>query len=150
MIDTKRAYLALDRFSSANTGLVEALAGAGITTLEAARPVVIEWAAARTGCALVESTHHLAKTPKVLDRQHAAFDAAQKSVQRVMAVLNSAAKSQGKGEAAVSHRSAPRDAVRVPREIAALAAQLAVMCSEYEGSKRLAAQAVAEAFARVK
>ena len=146
MVDTKRAYLALDKFASANTKLVEALRAAGITTLETARPVVIEWAAARTGCALVASTHHLAKTPKVLDRQHAAFAAAQKAVQRVMSVLNAAAE----GEDAVSHRSAPKATLRVPKEIAALAAQLVAACAEYEGAKRLASQAVAEAFARVK
>lgn len=146
MVDTKRAYLALDAFARSSTNLVDALAKAGITTLETARPVVIEWAAARTGCALVKSEHHLAKTPMVLDRQHAAFAAAQKAVQRVMAVLNAAAE----GEDAVSHRSAPKAAVRVPREIAALAAQLVALCSEYEGERKLASQAVAEAWARVK
>lgn len=146
MVDTKRAYLALDKFASANTNLVEALRAAGITTLETARPVVIEWAAARTGCALIKSEHHLAKTPMVLDRQHAAFAAAQKAVQRVMSVLTAAAE----GEDAVSHRAAPKDTVRVPKEIAALAAQLVAMCNEYESAKRLASQAVAEAFARVK
>ena len=37
--------------------------------------------------------------------------------------------------------------VEIPAHIAALAAKLAAACNQYEGAKRLAAQAVAEAFA---
>jgi hypothetical protein len=39
------------------------------------------------------------------------------------------------------------EGVEIPAHIAALAAKLAAACNEYEGAKRLAAQAVAEAFA---
>jgi hypothetical protein len=49
-----------------------------------------------------------------------------------------------------SKRSNKTEGVEVPAHIAALAAKLAAACLEYEQSKKIAAQAVAEAFAAAK
>lgn len=49
----------------------------------------------------------------------------------------------GKGKAV-----APSDEIAVPKHIAALAAQLATACQEYEGARKLATTAVANAFAK--
>lgn len=42
----------------------------------------------------------------------------------------------------------PSDEIAVPKHIAALAAQLAAACQEYEGARKLASTAVANAFAK--
>ena len=42
----------------------------------------------------------------------------------------------------------PSDELAVPKHIAALAAQLAMACAEYEGARKLASTAVANAFAK--
>lgn len=100
----QQAFLALDAFAKANTTLCEAMIAAGFPTVEDARPVVVEWAAARSGCPLVKSEHHLSKTPMVLDKTHASFEAARKAVFRAMQAL------QGEGKQ-VSRKSEPKPTI---------------------------------------
>lgn len=77
-----------------------------------------------------------AKGTKVLDKTAAKYNTAKSALQRLTADI--IGKVADKGEPPLS----------VPRHIAALAKQLADACEEYEQAKRLAATAIAEAFAK--
>lgn len=100
----QQAFLALDAFAQSNVSLCEAMIKAGFPTVEDSRVVVIEWAAARSGCPLVKSEHHLSKTPMILDKTHAAFEAARKAVFRAMQALQGEAKP-------VSRKSEPKPTI---------------------------------------
>jgi hypothetical protein len=137
---------ALNTFASAVNGatqsLREAAVAAGFDTWESAQPIVMQWASQRYNVALVESLSPRNKGELVLDRAAPRFEAAKTAVRYVREALTGDADASGK--AGKSNRG---ESVEIPAEIAALAAKLAAACLEYEGSKRLAAQAIAEAFA---
>ena len=137
---------ALNTFAATMNGatktLREAAVAAGFPDWESAQPIVLAWASERYGVGLVESQSPRNKGEMVLDRSAAKFEAAKTAVRYVREALTGDADASGKGA-----RSTKTEPVEVPAHIAALAAKLAAACSEYEGSKRLAAQAVAEAFA---
>jgi hypothetical protein len=140
---------ALNTFAAASNNatrsLREAAVAAGFTTLEECKPVVLQWASVRHGVPLVKSESNVNKGALVLDRSHRSFEAAKKSAQRALEAL--------KGDAdapATSTKGEKKEGVEVPADIAALAAKLVALCNEYEGAKKLAAQAVADAFAALK
>ena len=95
-VNTTAAYVALDKFAGAMDGarvaLVKALGKAGITTLEEARPVAMEWVSARTKCRIVSGAGK-ATGRMVLDATHPKYEAAKKSLQRVMEAFAPKAKS---------------------------------------------------------
>ena len=95
-VNTTAAYVALDKFAGAMDGarvaLVKALGKAGITTLEEARPVAMEWVSARTKCRIVSGAGK-AKGRMVLDATHPKYEAAKKSLQRVLEAFAPKAKS---------------------------------------------------------
>ncbi len=128
--------------NSATQTLREAALAAGFHDWESAQPIVMQWASQRYGVGLVESQSPRNKGEMVLDRAAARFEAAKTAVRYVRVALTGDADASGKS--AASNKSEP---VEVPANIAALAAKLAAACLEYEGAKKLAAQAVAEAFA---
>ncbi len=115
-------------------------------TVEGARPLVIEWAADRYACPTKESTSPRNRGAVVLDKGSAQFFAADKAARRMMDALTGDADAE-KAEGGAG-RSGKREELEIPADIAALAARLVALCNEYEGSKRLAAQAVAQAFAK--
>ena len=86
-INTTDAFAALDKYAgamdSARGALVKALGKAGITTLEEARPVAMQWVSARTKCRIVSGSGK-ATGRMVLDATHPKYEAAKKSLQRVM------------------------------------------------------------------
>ena len=86
-INTTDAFAALDKFAGAMDGarvtLVKALGEAGITTLEEARPVAMQWVSARTKCPMVSGAGK-GTGRMVLKRGHANYEKAKKSLQRVM------------------------------------------------------------------
>jgi hypothetical protein len=131
-----------DTTNNATQTLREAALAAGFDTWEAAAPIVMQWASQRYGVGLVESQSPRNKGELVLDRAAARFEAAKTAVRYVREALTGDADASGK--AGKSNKAEP---VEVPANIAKLAAQLAAACNEYEGAKKLAAQAVAEAFA---
>ena len=119
--------------------LYESAVKAGFTHWEDAELVVIEWAAQRYGCATKVSDSPRNKGAIVLDSTSKGYEAAKTTVRRVR-------------EALVADESAKAgvtrsDNVEIPEDIAKLAAKLVALCNEYKGAKRLAAQAVAQAFA---
>lgn len=148
-VNVNKFVSALNTFAAASNNatakLREAAVAAGFTTIEDCKPVVLKWASVRYGVPLVESTSNANKGAMVLDRSHAAFETAKKAAQRAMEALTGDA-----DKPASSAKGEKKDGVEVPADIAALAAKLAAACNEYEGAKRLAAQAVAEAFAALK
>jgi len=117
----------------------------GITTAEDARPLVIEWASTRYACPIVVSESNRNKGQLVLDRKSPSFAAADKATRRLIDALTGDA-----DEAASAKSEAAKDGIAVPAHIAKLAAALVAACNEYEGAKKLASTAVAEAFAAAK
>mgnify|MGYP003633655789 CR=1 FL=1 len=95
-INTTDAFAALDKYAgamdSARGALVKALGKAGITTLEEARPVAMQWVSARTKCRIVSGSGK-ATGRMVLDATHPKYEAAKKSLQRVMDAFAPKAKS---------------------------------------------------------
>ena len=89
-INTTAAFIAFDKFAAttqkANDTLVSALGKAGITTLEVARPIAMQWVSARTKCPIVSGSGK-ATGRKVLDAKHANYEAAKKALQRVMSAF---------------------------------------------------------------
>ena len=89
-INTTAAFIAFDKFAAttqkANDTLVSALGKAGITTLEAARPIAMQWVSARTKCPIVSGAGK-ATGRKVLDAKHRNYEAAKKALQRVMSAF---------------------------------------------------------------
>ena len=128
--------------------LREALIEAGIPTVEDAEPYVTAWASKRYGVPLVEGTK-IAAGRLILDKTAAKYEAARKARQRIMDDLRGDADADA-AEAAEAKNN-KTEQFEIPEEIAAIAAQLVAACREYDldksGLKRLAAQAVAAAFA---
>ena len=95
-INTTAAYVALDTFAGkidgARAALVKALGKAGIATLEDARPVAMQWVSARNKCPMVSGAGK-ATGRMVLNKSHANYEAAKKSLQRVMDAFAPKAKS---------------------------------------------------------
>ena len=89
-INTTAAFIAFDKFAKAQdtsrATLVNELGKAGITTLEAARPIAMQWVSARTKCPIVSGSGK-ATGRKVLDAKHANYEAAKKALQRVMSAF---------------------------------------------------------------
>lgn len=139
-------FAAFNAYVVGSATLVETLRKAaieaGFKTLEDCKPVVMEWASKKYNVALVESKSPRNKGEMVLDRAAEKFEAAKKAAQRLLEALGGDADAPAK---AASNKAG--EGVEIPAHIAALAAKLAAACLEYEQSKKLAAQAVAEAFA---
>lgn len=139
-------FSAFNAYVAGSQTLVETLRkatlAAGFKTLEETKPVILEWASKKYGVPLGESKSPRNKGEMVLDRAAEKFEAAKKAAQRLMEALGGNADAQAKP---ASNKAG--EGVEIPAHIAALAAKLAAACLEYEQSKKLAAQAVAEAFA---
>jgi len=82
-VNKAKAFKALDTFASSRVKLIESMQAAGLDTVEACKPVVIEWACAKTGAAF-----NVSKGGKVmLDSSHARYEAAKTTVRDVMLML---------------------------------------------------------------
>lgn len=143
-------FAALNKFVKASNCVVANLrkevVEAGFPTWEAAAPLCLEWVGQHYGVALVVSQSPRNKGQQVLDSSAADYEAAKTALRRIRESLTGDADKAAVDAANPGARSGKSE-VEVPAEIAALAARLVAMCNEYEGAKKLAAQAVAEAFA---
>jgi hypothetical protein len=82
-VNKAKAFKALDAFASSRVKLIESMQAAGYDTVEACRPIVIEWACEKTGAAF-----NVSKGGKVmLDSGHAKYEAAKTTVRDVMLML---------------------------------------------------------------
>jgi hypothetical protein len=144
------AFTALNTYAdAANEGVKQlrtAFVRLGLGTAEDCKPVVMAWVSKKYACPIVISTSNRNKGQNVLDRESAAFTKADKAFKRLMDDLtgDADAKVSAKGEAETTDA---KEEIEVPADIAALAARLVKLCNDYKSAKRLASQAVAEAFA---
>jgi hypothetical protein len=71
----------------------------------------------------------------VLDKTHAKYEACRKALQRIVSdIMGKSAGSQ--------------EEVEVPEEVLKAAERLAKLCAQYEGARKLASTAIAQAFAK--
>ena len=125
------AFQALDTFATARVQLIEGMIAAGYKTAEDARPIVIEWACAKTGAAFKKS-----KEGKVMfDSKHPKYEAAKTVVRDVMLNLQGTTRRES---------SPKKEPVEVPAHVLKLAKALA----EAAGDRSLASTALALAFAK--
>jgi hypothetical protein len=150
-MNTQAFTLALSTFIKGSNDLVatlrKAAVDAGFKTWESARPVVITFVSEKYGCPTVVSKSPQNKGQMVLDSKHAAYVAAQRAFGRLKEALCADA------DAAPAAKADNKiEGFDTPAEIAKLAAALVAACRAYDldakGLKALAAQAVAEAFAK--
>jgi hypothetical protein len=150
-MNTQAFTLALSTFIKGSNDLVatlrKAAVDAGFKTWEDCRPVVITFVSEKYGCPTVVSKSPQNKGQLVLDSKHAAYVAAQRAFGRLKEALCADA------DAAPAAKADNKvDGFDTPAEIAKLAAALVAACRAYDldakGLKALAAQAVAEAFAK--
>lgn len=128
------AFNTLTKFANARVQLIQGLIDAGYPTAEDARPIVIEWACAKTGAAF-----NVSKAGKVmLDSKHAKYEAAKTVVRDIMAML------EGTTRREKAARNAKTEPVKVPAHVLKLAKALA----EAAGDRSLANTALALAFAK--
>jgi hypothetical protein len=141
-----KAYLALNTFAATLqegvTRLRQAFVSLGIGTVEDAEPIVTSWAAQRHNCPLVEGRGK-AKGRMVLDSSAPSYEAAKTTRRRAMDALTGDADADvsAKGERAAEE-------IEIPAELLAAAAKLAKLAQEYEGARKLASKALAQAFAK--
>ena len=141
------AFVALNTYAAALqqgvTQLRTTFISLNLGTIEDARPVVLAWASDKYACPLVTSESNRNKGQQVLNRKHDAFMRADKAFKRAMEDL------MGDADAKVSAKAeGEAEEYEIPADIAAAAAKLAKLCNEYEGARKLAAKAVAAAFAK--
>lgn len=96
-----KAFNALNKFANSRVALIEGMQAAGYTTVEDSRPIVIEWACEKTGCAFKVSD----KGRTTLDSSHARYEATKTVVRDVMLML------QGTTRHATSAKKEPVDPV---------------------------------------
>ena len=83
MSNKNQAFQVLNTFADSRVALIKGMADAGYKTLEACRPIVIEWACAKTGAEYRET-----KGGKVvLVSDHAKYEGAKTVVRDVMHML---------------------------------------------------------------
>lgn len=145
------AQAAFEKFASivagASVSLVEALRKAGFETREDARIQAMLWVGAKMGVGVVESQSPRNKGDATFDRKAEKYEAAKTALRRL---LDTAFGDESSEASDADEASNKAEKFEVPAEIAALAAQLVAAVREYDLTpqqmKRLAAQAVAEAF----
>ena len=150
-MNTQAFTLALSAFIKGSNDLVatlrKAAVDAGFRTWEDCRPVVLTFISEKYSCPTVVSKSPQNKGQMVLDSKAATYVAAQRAFGRLKEAL--CADADAAPAAKANNKTEGFD---TPAEIAALAAQLVAACREYDmdakGLKALAAQAVAEAFAK--
>lgn len=107
------AFKTLDTFASARVALVKGMKDAGYATAEECRPVVIEWACSKTGCAfnVAEST---GKT--MLDSKHKQYEKTKTIVRDVMLMLEGTTRHASSGKTEVDNLAA---AIRATEKLTA-------------------------------
>lgn len=98
----QQAFKALDTFASSRVALIENMAKAGYTTLEDCRPIVIEWACAKTGATFtVKTVESTGEVVTRLDRDHVHYEKAKTTVRDITLML--------RGTTRTAQTSAKRD-----------------------------------------
>lgn len=153
-MNTQAFTLALSAFIKGSNDLVatlrKAAVDAGFRTWEDCRPVVLTFISEKYSCPTVVSKSPQNKGQMVLDSKAATYVAAQRAFGRLKEALCADADAAPAAKAEKSDNKV--EEFETPAEIAALAAALVAACRAYDmkekGLKAMAAQAVAEAFAK--
>ena len=83
MSNKAKAFSTLDTFADSRIKLIQGMQGAGYATVEACRPIVIEWACAKTGAEYRET-----KAGKVvLVSDHPKYEGAKTTVRDIMHMI---------------------------------------------------------------
>lgn len=102
MANKAQAFTVLNTFADSRIALIQGMKDAGYKTLEACRPVVIEWACAKTGAEYRET-----KAGKVvLVSDHPKYEGAKTVVRDIMHMIEGTTRRQ-----ASSAKKEPKDAV---------------------------------------
>jgi hypothetical protein len=98
MSNKVKAFSTLDTFADSRVKLIKGMQDAGYTTLEACRPIVIEWACKKTGA---EYRENKAKTKIMLVTSHPNYEGAKTTVRDIMHMIEGTTRraSSGKKEA---------------------------------------------------
>jgi len=103
MSNKAQAFKALNTFAASRVKLIESMQAAGYDTVEACRPIVIEWACEKTG-----ASFNVSKGGKVmLDSSHAKYEAAKTTVRDVMLMLQGTTRHATQG----SNKTDPVEAI---------------------------------------
>ena len=99
MTNKANAFTALDTFAGSRVKLIQDMQDAGYTTVEACRPIVIEWACKKTGA---EFRENKAKTKLMLVTDHPKYEGAKTTVRDIMLMIEGTTRraSSGKKEPA--------------------------------------------------
>jgi hypothetical protein len=101
MSNKTQAFQTLDKFATARVQLIEGLRKAGYATVEECKPVVIEWACAKTG-----GQFNTSEAGKVmLDSKHPKYETTKTVVRDVMLMLAGTTRRESSG------KKEPADAV---------------------------------------
>jgi hypothetical protein len=102
MSNKAKAFTVLNTFADSRVALIQGMKDAGYTTVEACRPIVIEWACDKTGA---EYRWNKAKTKAMLVTSSANYEGAKTTVRDIMLML------EGTTRRASSAKKEPKDAV---------------------------------------
>jgi len=102
MANKALAFNTLNTFADSRVALIKGMRDAGYTTVEACRPIVIEWACDKTGATYRENK---AKTKLMLVTSHANYEGAKTTVRDIMLMI------EGTTRRASSAKKEPKDAV---------------------------------------
>ena len=101
----QQAFKALDTFATSRVTLIENMAAAGYTTLEDCRPIIIEWACAKTGAKdegfTVKTVVSTGEVVTRLNRDHPKYEAHKTTLRDITAML--------RGTTRTAQTSAKRD-----------------------------------------
>lgn len=98
MTNKANAFKALNTFANSRVDLIKGMRDAGYTTVEACKPIVIEWACDKTGA---EYRWNKAKTKAMLVTSSANYEGAKTTVRDIMLMIEGTTRraSSGKKEA---------------------------------------------------
>jgi hypothetical protein len=102
MANKAQAFITLNTFADSRVALIQGMRDAGYKTIEACRPIVIEWACEKTGA---EYRWNKAKTKAMLVTSSANYEGAKTTVRDVMHML------EGTTRRASSAKKEPLDPV---------------------------------------
>jgi hypothetical protein len=84
MSNKAKAFSTLNTFADSRVKLIQGMHDAGYTTVEACRPIVIEWACGKTGA---EYRENKAKTKLMLVTSSANYEGAKTTVRDIMLMI---------------------------------------------------------------
>ena len=85
MANKALAFTTLNTFADSRVALIKGMRDAGYTTVEACRPIVVEWACSKTGA---EYRWNKAKTKAMLVTSSANYEGAKTTVRDIMLMLD--------------------------------------------------------------